>query len=78
MSKTSRRRRPSLGMSSRDDEGLALQVESDGGVRSLRALLDRLDDAAIDVGALSVRTPDLDDVFLSLTDHSGNRKVVTP
>jgi ABC-2 type transport system ATP-binding protein len=52
---------------SRDDEGQALQVPSDGGVRSLRALLDRLDDHSIEVGSLSVRTPDLDDVFLSLT-----------
>jgi ABC-2 type transport system ATP-binding protein len=54
---------------SRDDEGQALQVPSDGGVRSLRALLDRLDDHSIDVSGLSVRTPDLDDVFLSLTGH---------
>ena len=29
----------------RDDDALTLQVPSDGGVRSLRALLDRLDDA---------------------------------
>src|SRR6478735_7314523 len=57
-----------LGTVSRDDDGLALQVESDGGVRSLSALLATLDDAAVDVGTLSVRTPDLDDVFLSLTD----------
>jgi len=61
---------------SRDDEALALRVPSDGGVRSLRALLDRLDDASIDVGALSVRTPDLDDVFFSLTSHHDGQKVV--
>jgi ABC-2 type transport system ATP-binding protein len=53
---------------SRDEEALTLQVPSDGGVRSLRALLDRLDVAAIDVDELSVHTPDLDDVFLALTD----------
>ena len=53
----------------RDDEALTLQVPSDGGVGSLRALLDRLDEASIDVGGLSVQTPDLDDVFLSLTSH---------
>ena len=46
---------------------LTLQVPSDGGVRSLRALLDRLDAASIDVDELSVHTPDLDDVFLALT-----------
>jgi ABC-2 type transport system ATP-binding protein len=56
-----------FGGATRDDEALTLQVPSDGGVGSLRTLLDRLDAAAIDVGGLSVRTPDLDDVFLSLT-----------
>ena len=54
---------------SRDEESLALLVPSDGGVGSLRAMLDRLEDASIDVDGLSVRTPDLDDVFLSLTGH---------
>jgi ABC-2 type transport system ATP-binding protein len=52
---------------SRDDEALSLQVPSDGGVPSLRALLDRLAAESIDVSRLSVETPDLDDVFLSLT-----------
>jgi ABC-2 type transport system ATP-binding protein len=64
-----------LGGSARDDEALTLQVPSDGGIGSLRNLLDRLDDASIDVGGLSVRTPDLDDVFLSLTEHDDDRKV---
>jgi ABC-2 type transport system ATP-binding protein len=50
-----------------DDDGLALQVPGDGDVRSLRALLDRLDAASIEVESLSVHTPDLDDVFLALT-----------
>ena len=54
---------------SRDDESLALLVPGDGGVRSLRSLLDQLEHASIDVDGLSVRTPDLDDVFLSLTGH---------
>jgi ABC-2 type transport system ATP-binding protein len=57
------------GAASRDDEALTLQVPGDGGVGSLRSLLDRLDEASIDVGGLSVQTPDLDDVFLSLTSH---------
>jgi ABC-2 type transport system ATP-binding protein len=56
-----------LDASARDDEALTLQVASDGGVRSLRELLDRLDAAALDVEELSVHTPDLDDVFLALT-----------
>jgi ABC-2 type transport system ATP-binding protein len=54
----------------RDDDELTLQFPSDGGVRSLRALLDRLDAEAIDVDELSVHTPDLDDVFLALTGHT--------
>jgi len=40
----------------------------------LRSLLDRLDAGSIEVGALSVETPDLDDVFLSLTSHPADRK----
>jgi ABC-2 type transport system ATP-binding protein len=56
-----------LGEVSREEEALTLQVPSDGGVRSLRALLDRLDGASIEVTSLSVHTPDLDDVFLALT-----------
>src|SRR5207244_5529437 len=43
----------------RDDNALTLQVPSDGGVRSLRRVLDRLDDAAIEVGNLPTHTPDL-------------------
>jgi ABC-2 type transport system ATP-binding protein len=56
-----------LGEVVRDDEALTLQVPSDGSVESLRALIDRLDDAQIKVDSLSVHTPDLDDVFLALT-----------
>jgi ABC-2 type transport system ATP-binding protein len=56
-----------LGGVDRDDDELTLQLPSDGGVRSLQALLDRLDAESIEVDALSVHTPDLDDVFLALT-----------
>jgi len=52
-----------------EPESLTLRVPGDGGVRSLRSLLDRLDEYAIDVEELSVHTPDLDDVFLALTGH---------
>jgi ABC-2 type transport system ATP-binding protein len=51
----------------RDDEALALDVPGDGSVGNLRALLDRLEHAAVEVADLSIHTPDLDDVFLSLT-----------
>ena len=58
-------------------EALTLQVPSDGGVASLRALLDRLDRESIDVAELSVHTPDLDDVFLALTGRQdGEMEVV--
>jgi ABC-2 type transport system ATP-binding protein len=56
----------------RDDDALALLVPGTGDVRSVRALLARLDRASIEVDSLSVHTPDLDDVFLALTgrrDH---------
>ena len=59
---------------SRDDEALALLLPGDGGVGSLRSLLDQLEAASIDVDGLSVRTPDLDDVFLSLTGNPESRK----
>ncbi|HET6287944.1 MAG TPA: ATP-binding cassette domain-containing protein [Amycolatopsis sp.] len=53
----------------RDDEVLALRVSSDGGTKSLRSLLDRLDEYAVGAEEFSVHTPDLDDVFLALTGH---------
>ena len=59
-----------LGNGTRDDQGLALELPNDGGVKSLRDLLDRLDANAIEVDALAIRSADLDDVFLSLTGRS--------
>ncbi|MFE0605856.1 ATP-binding cassette domain-containing protein [Streptomyces sp. NPDC058892] len=56
----------------RDDEELTLRVPSDGETKSLRALLDRLDVHSIDAQEFSVHRPDLDDVFLALTEHTGN------
>jgi ABC-2 type transport system ATP-binding protein len=53
----------------RSNGALALQVPSDGSVRSLKVLLDRLDDESIEVEELTVHTPDLDDVFFALTGH---------
>ena len=63
-----------LGGAARDDEALTLQIPSDGEVRSLRALLDQLDHASIDVAGLTVHTPDLDDVFLTLTGQSDHER----
>jgi len=50
------------------DDALTLHVPSDGSVASLRAVLARLDAGSAEVAGLSVDTPDLDDVFLALTD----------
>jgi ABC-2 type transport system ATP-binding protein len=61
---------------SRDDEALTLQVPSDGGVKSLRALLNQLDGASIEVSDLSIHTPDLDDVFLALTGQPDKEKEI--
>jgi ABC-2 type transport system ATP-binding protein len=63
-----------LGEAVRDDEALTLQVPSDGSVKSLRALLSRLDDESIEVEGLSIHTPDLDDVFLTLTGQPDKEK----
>jgi len=60
--------------STRDDDAFTLQVASDGGVRSLRALLDHLDRAGIEADELTVHTPDLDDVFLSLTGRPAEQQ----
>jgi ABC-2 type transport system ATP-binding protein len=67
-----------LGVVASHDEALALQIPSDGSVRSLRALLDKLDHEGVEVGQLSVHTPDLDDVFLALTGYSTERDTETP
>ena len=55
----------------RDEDALTLQIPSDGGAGSLRDVLDRLDAASIDVERVSVHTPDLDEVFLTLTGGPG-------
>jgi ABC-2 type transport system ATP-binding protein len=51
----------------RDDDALTLQIPSDGRADSLHDVLDRLRDASLKVERVSVRSPDLDEVFLALT-----------
>ncbi|MEV6770679.1 ATP-binding cassette domain-containing protein [Nocardia sp. NPDC051030] len=46
---------------------LTLAIPSDGAVRAVREVLDRLDSIGVEPDGLSVHTPDLDDVFLALT-----------
>ena len=63
-----------LGEVARNDNELTLQVPTDGSVRSIKALLDRLDDQSIVVDDFSIHTPDLDDVFFALTGHTDTQK----
>ncbi len=62
---------------SRDDQGMALQLPGGNGIHSLRGLLDRLDAEQIEVEGLSIRSADLDDVFLSLTGRRDGPEVPT-
>ena len=64
-----------LAGSTRDDEDLTLRVPSDGGVKSVRALLGQLDEYSINPEEFSVHTPDLDDVFLALTGHANTEEI---
>ncbi|MFF5291324.1 daunorubicin resistance protein DrrA family ABC transporter ATP-binding protein [Paractinoplanes globisporus] len=52
-----------------DDETLTIDVPGSG-VRELRLLLDKLDQAGVEVADLSLHTPDLDDVFHALTERA--------
>jgi ABC-2 type transport system ATP-binding protein len=63
-----------LGAVSRDDQALALQVPGDGSLASLRTLLGQLSSASVEAGALSIHTPDLDDVFFAFTGHPDTQK----
>jgi ABC-2 type transport system ATP-binding protein len=56
-----------LGVNPQSARDLVLRVPGDGGVRSVRAVLDRLDAAGIEPDGLTVHTPDLDDVFFAVT-----------
>ena len=53
-----------------DYDALTVQVPSDGSIAALRSLLARLDESGIEIAELSVHTPDLDDVFLTLTGRA--------
>ncbi|HEY8474780.1 MAG TPA: ATP-binding cassette domain-containing protein [Natronosporangium sp.] len=64
-----------LGTGTPDRETLTLQVPTDGSLRSLKRLLDRLDDESIEVVNLSVHTPDLDDVFFAVTGRPTTTEV---
>ena len=50
-----------------DEEALTLEIPTSGSVPELRAILTRLDDHGIDAAEVTVHSPGLDDVFLTLT-----------
>jgi ABC-2 type transport system ATP-binding protein len=52
-----------------DEGALILEVPTGGSVPELRGILTRLDDHGIDTAEVTVHSPDLDDVFLTLTGH---------
>jgi ABC-2 type transport system ATP-binding protein len=60
-----------LAPTGRDDDALTLQLAGDDRVSTLRELLRQLDDASVKAEALTVHTPDLDDVFFGLTGKKG-------
>ncbi len=66
-----------LATARRDPDALALDVPTDGEVATLQAVLDRLSATSIEIAGLSLHTPDLDDVFLSLTGNNAPRKAAT-
>ncbi|WP_030688287.1 ATP-binding cassette domain-containing protein [Streptomyces sp. NRRL B-1347] len=70
--------RLALSTVARDDGELTLQVSSDGRIPVLRAVLDVLEGSGIQAEALTVHTPDLDDVFLALTGRDGGTAAARP
>jgi ABC-2 type transport system ATP-binding protein len=52
-----------------DEEAFTLEVPTSGSVPELRGILASLDDHGVDPAELTVHTPDLDDVFLTLTGN---------
>ncbi|MET7324052.1 ATP-binding cassette domain-containing protein [Streptomyces sp. NPDC005549] len=52
----------------RDEDSMTLRVPSDGSAAAVQSVLARLD--VTTVGELSLKTPDLDDVFLALTGQT--------
>lgn len=67
-----------FGIATVDDEALTLQIPSDGSVTNLRAILDALDGTEARAESLTVHTPDLDDVFLTLTGKQNAPTVPAP
>ncbi|WP_028479378.1 daunorubicin resistance protein DrrA family ABC transporter ATP-binding protein [Nocardia sp. CNY236] len=55
------------------DRGDRLSIPAPDGAVTLTEALRRLDSAGVDLADIALRRPSLDDVFLSITGHSGGR-----
>ncbi|SEF53416.1 ABC-2 type transport system ATP-binding protein [Actinacidiphila yanglinensis] len=60
----------------RDDTALTLQIPGDGSVGLMRAVLDVLEDAAVEPRRLTVHSPGLEDVLASLVDDGARGPAV--
>ncbi|WP_055698160.1 MULTISPECIES: ATP-binding cassette domain-containing protein [Streptomyces] len=63
-----------LGIGTRDDDALSLQIPSDGSVTSVKSLLDWVEATGTEVEGLALDTPDLDDVFFTVTGRTDDQK----
>ncbi|CAM5243031.1 ATP-binding cassette domain-containing protein OS=Streptomyces tendae OX=1932 GN=GUR47_20215 PE=4 SV=1 [Streptomyces tendae] len=61
---------------SRDEDSMTLRVPSDGSAAAVQSVLARLD--VTTVGELTLKTPDLDDVFLALTGQTPDTSKPAP
>ncbi len=57
-----------------DNERRVLSLATRGGVKELKAVLQKLEEASVEVESVELRRPTLDDVFLSLTGHGVSNK----
>jgi ABC-2 type transport system ATP-binding protein len=56
-----------------DSEQRVLTIAASDGATTVKHILQRLEDAQIEIESLSMRRPTLDDVFLFLTDNGSHR-----
>jgi ABC-2 type transport system ATP-binding protein len=56
-----------------DSKRRILSLITKGGVHQLKQVLNRLDEAGVNVENVSFRSPTLDDVFLTLTGHTAEQ-----
>lgn len=56
-----------------DEEKRTISIASKGGVSTLKRVLQKLEEAKIDIENFSLHRPTLDDVFLTLTGHAATK-----